>query len=85
MWMLMGAVTVAMGSFAAAGEQGGCGGACATCMASTQPAVEHNSAKYVCPMGCASSDKPGKCPKCGMDMVQQKGATTKPAAHQHQH
>ena len=23
---------------------------------------------YVCPMGCGSSDKPGKCPKCGMEM-----------------
>lgn len=28
--------------------------------------------KYVCPMGCASSDKPGKCPKCGMEMKEQK-------------
>jgi len=25
-------------------------------------------AKFVCPMGCASSDKPGKCPKCNMDL-----------------
>lgn len=24
--------------------------------------------KYACPMGCAESDKPGKCPKCGMQM-----------------
>ena len=84
MWMLMGAVTVAMGSFAAAGEMAGCGGDMSGCgmqgTATTQPA----SAKYVCPMGCASSDKPGKCPKCGMDMAEQKGATTKPA-HQHQH
>jgi rubrerythrin len=23
---------------------------------------------WVCPMGCASSDKPGKCPKCKMDL-----------------
>jgi len=30
------------------------------------------AAKYVCPMGCASSDKPGKCPKCGMDMKEKK-------------
>lgn len=28
--------------------------------------------KYVCPMGCAQSDKPGKCPKCGMPMVEKK-------------
>lgn len=25
-------------------------------------------AKYVCPMGCDKSDKPGKCSKCGMDL-----------------
>jgi hypothetical protein len=29
-------------------------------------------AKYVCPMGCASADKPGKCPKCGMEMSEKK-------------
>lgn len=27
-----------------------------------------HKAGWVCPMGCAHSDKPGKCPKCGMDM-----------------
>lgn len=25
-------------------------------------------AAYACPMGCATSDKPGKCPKCKMEM-----------------
>lgn len=30
------------------------------------------SKKYVCPMGCAESDKPGKCPKCGMNMTERK-------------
>ncbi|MBI4801895.1 MAG: hypothetical protein HY796_05160 [Elusimicrobia bacterium] len=30
------------------------------------------SARYVCPMGCAQSDKPGKCPKCGMNLVEKK-------------
>jgi hypothetical protein len=37
--------------------------------ATTQPSAK--AAKYVCPMGCAGSesDKPGKCPKCGMDLV----------------
>ncbi len=30
------------------------------------------SKKYACPMGCATSDKPGKCPKCGMPMVEKK-------------
>jgi len=28
--------------------------------------------KYICPMKCAESDKPGKCPKCGMDMTEKK-------------
>lgn len=27
--------------------------------------------KYVCTMDGATSDKPGKCPKCGMDMKEQ--------------
>lgn len=27
-------------------------------------------ASYACPMGHYSSDKPGKCPKCGMDLQQ---------------
>lgn len=33
--------------------------------------------KYVCPMGCAESPKPGKCPKCGMNLVEQKTAQKK--------
>ena len=65
--------------------------------ASTQPVGE----RYVCPMGCiAPTDKPGKCPVCGMKLVKQEattqpshkhGATTKPAKHgekephQHEH
>lgn len=28
---------------------------------------------WMCPMGCAKSDKPGKCPACGMDMEKKKG------------
>jgi rubrerythrin len=27
---------------------------------------------YVCPMDGFTSDKPGKCPKCGMDLVEKK-------------
>jgi hypothetical protein len=27
---------------------------------------------YVCPMDGSTSDKPGKCPKCGMDLVEKK-------------
>ncbi|OGS13988.1 MAG: hypothetical protein A2234_05405 [Elusimicrobia bacterium RIFOXYA2_FULL_58_8] len=30
------------------------------------------SKKYACPMNCAASDKPGKCPKCGMPMEEKK-------------
>ena len=30
------------------------------------------SRKYACPMKCAESDKPGKCPKCGMNMTEKK-------------
>jgi len=25
---------------------------------------------YVCPMDGTTSDKPGKCPKCGMDLIE---------------
>ena len=28
-------------------------------------------AAYICPMGCAKSDKPGKCPKCKMELKKQ--------------
>ena len=43
----------------------------------TTPAKEGKKAakaskKYACPMGCATSDKPGKCPKCGMQMTEKK-------------
>ncbi|GEM_PF-4033810 len=24
--------------------------------------------QYACPMKCATSDQPGQCPKCGMEM-----------------
>jgi hypothetical protein len=26
--------------------------------------------KYVCPMKCAGADEPGKCPQCGMPIVE---------------
>lgn len=38
----------------------------------TAPAKDSKKAAYVCPMGCAESDKPGKCPKCGMNLVKNK-------------
>lgn len=34
------------------------------------PAIGKNSHKYVCPMGEFEDDKPGKCPKCGMTLVE---------------
>lgn len=39
--------------------------------ATTQPSTRPAGTTYVCPMGCSKSDKPGKCPKCGMDLVKQ--------------
>lgn len=33
---------------------------------------ESSSARYVCPMGDYEGDKPGKCPKCGMNLVEKK-------------
>lgn len=35
-------------------------------------AVKSSKAAYLCPMGCSESDKPGKCPKCGMNLVKSK-------------
>lgn len=55
--------------------------------ASSTPAAKHKVKKakkkaakkvapmaktYVCPMDGYTSDKPGKCPKCGMDLVEKK-------------
>jgi rubrerythrin len=33
-------------------------------------ATSDSTSAYVCPMGCenSGSDKPGKCPVCGMDL-----------------
>ena len=72
-------VLVLGGSAYAAGGAGGCcgGGEGISCpratvaAATTQPSTKPAGATYVCPMGCAKSDKPGKCPKCGMDLVKQ--------------
>lgn len=66
-------------AYAAAGAGAGCcgGGEGMACpretmaAATTQPSTRPASESYVCPMGCAKSDKPGKCPKCGMDLVKQ--------------
>ncbi len=34
--------------------------------------AETKKAVWVCPMGDYTSDKPGKCPNCGMDLVEKK-------------
>jgi hypothetical protein len=40
----------------------------------TFPATTQAAAKYTCPMHPeVISDKPGKCPKCGMTLVLKKG------------
>lgn len=69
---------------AMAGESGGCGMGAAGCgmaetkhdqqagqptvLATTQPATQPAKV-YVCPMHPeVTSDKPGKCPKCGMKL-----------------
>ncbi|MDA8244211.1 MAG: heavy metal-binding domain-containing protein [Elusimicrobia bacterium] len=36
---------------------------------------------YVCPMGHYQSDKPGKCPKCGMKLVEKKAEKKQEQAH----
>lgn len=41
----------------------GCGSPSGSDTTTTTPKKE-----YACPMKCATSDAPGKCPKCGMDM-----------------
>jgi len=41
---------------------------CAECAAAGKGAKHMHKAGWACPMGCAHADKPGKCPKCGMDM-----------------
>ena len=45
--------------------------------AETAPATPAVAAAYICPMGCegSASDKPGKCPVCGMELE------ANPAAH----
>ncbi|MDP2864807.1 MAG: heavy metal-binding domain-containing protein [Elusimicrobiota bacterium] len=37
-----------------------------------KPAVKRTLKTYVCPMGEYQSSKPGKCPKCGMSLVEKK-------------
>lgn len=44
--------------------------------AATQPGTMQPAALYMCVMHSeVVSDKPGKCPKCGMELVRKSGAT----------
>ena len=64
-----------LSTWAGTGKSGGCCGGMADCKVpgattapSTQPTTQ--SATYICPMDSdVVSDKPGKCPKCGMNLV----------------
>jgi membrane fusion protein, copper/silver efflux system len=47
-------------------------------LAPAQASAPAAPAKYACPMRCVETDKPGKCPVCGMDLAQIEGAA--PAA-----
>jgi len=40
----------------------------------TKPSAQTKTQKtvWVCPMGDFTGDKPGKCPNCGMDLVEKK-------------
>ncbi len=46
-----------------AGFAAGCGSPSGGNSTTTTPKKQ-----YACPMECATSDKPGACPKCGMEM-----------------
>ncbi len=44
--------------------------------------VKQQTVKYTCPMHPeVIQDKPGKCPKCGMELVEKKGSANKHQAH----
>ena len=51
-----------------------------TTTAPAAPAAATQQLAYVCPMACegSASDKPGKCPVCGMDLM--KNPEHQPAA-----
>ena len=74
----LGIIIVGLGVAAFAGDGGKEAGSCSSCVgmeskdkpATTQPAAEK---QYTCPMHPeVISDNPGKCPKCGMTLVQTK-------------
>ncbi|MCM2267853.1 MAG: hypothetical protein NDI60_08805 [Elusimicrobiales bacterium] len=71
-------VTAKAGKQAAAGKQQVAAKkkhGCACCGGGEEKTeAKASTAAYACPMGCAESDKPGKCPKCGMNLVENKKA-----------
>lgn len=52
------------------------------CSSSSNKATEQNAkAQYTCPMHPeVIQDTPGKCPKCGMDLVEKKAETKQDTA-----
>lgn len=79
--VVAGVLAMGMGSLSLAD----CGQEGCKHVATTQPAADGK--KFVCPMKCAgsASDKPGKCPKCGMKLEEQKNPATKPDHAKHKH
>ena len=48
--------------------------------------MEHQQQKYTCPMHPEIvQDKPGNCPKCGMNLIPVKERMEKPNSHHHSH
>ena len=88
--IILAAVVLAIGTVAMAGGSCCGGDASATACemqkaAATQPTTQPAEGAYVCPMGCTTSDKVGKCPKCGMDLVKKTAKPDQPDAHEHMH
>lgn len=84
---ILAGILLMAGSFAQADEATGNGSTAVTAQpaAATTPVVKAKKKKtkkaakteakktvWVCPMGDYTSDKPGKCPNCGMDLVEKK-------------
>lgn len=81
------ALAMALAAAPARAADGCCMDGCqsAPLAATTQPSTP--APRYICPMDKdVTSDKPGKCPKCGMKLVPEKKADApSPAGGEHQH